>query len=111
MTESQNADAVSDACDAAQTLKVPIQRGLEQRLLHGPFGQAEPLLDKVNPQHGLHGCDHRVPIDASQAGHTESGAQQRQRERDGRGQRRGLGFENRHRGSDHQGWGQQLEGV
>ena len=51
--ESKDADPVRNAFDAGQADKLPVQRGLEEGLFHGQVGQAEPLLDEVDAQHGL----------------------------------------------------------
>lgn len=53
VSKPQDADPVMDALHTAQIHKLPVQSRLEQCLFHRQVGQAEPLLDEVDAQHGF----------------------------------------------------------
>lgn len=52
-TQAQDADPLGNALDAGQAYELPAQRGLEQGFLHGQLGQAQPLPNEVDAQHGF----------------------------------------------------------
>src|SRR3546814_17328989 len=53
VAKAQDAHAIRNALSARETSEVTVQRRLEQCLFHGQVRQAEPLLQKMNAQHGL----------------------------------------------------------
>ena len=53
VAKAQNAHAIRNALGAGEAREVAVQRRLEQSLFHGQVRQAEPLLQKMNAQHGL----------------------------------------------------------
>lgn len=52
-TQAQDADPLGNALDAGQAYEPPVQRGLEQGFWHGRLGQAKPLPNEVDAQHGF----------------------------------------------------------
>ena len=53
MAKPKDTDAVGQSISAIQSGKRPVERDIEQSFLHSKVAQAKPLLQEMQPQHGL----------------------------------------------------------
>ena len=65
MAKAQDGGLIRQAHGAGvQPCKLAVQRGVVQRFFHGRIAQTEPLLQKVNAQHGLNSKRWTPALDA-----------------------------------------------